>query len=118
MARTTLTVTTTAASGTVWPAMSAADAANGNQFTNDGRTGMIIANGGGAPITATITTNNTYNVGSTTYAVNDLTVVVATGTSKIVGPFDRTLFNSSGSVLVDWSNDTLVTVGVFSLGTS
>lgn len=119
MARTSLTVTTTAAAGTVWPAMGAVDMANGNQFPNTGREGMIIANGGGAPITATITTNGTYDVGSTSYAIADLTVVVATGTSKIVGPFDRTLFNNaSGQVLVDWSNDTVVTVGVFSLGTS
>ena len=119
MARSSLTVTTTAAAGTVWPAMGAVDMGNGNMFPNTGREALIIANGGVVPITATITTNGTYAVGSTAYAIADLAVVVATGTSKIVGPFDKTLFNDANAqVLVDWSADTLITVGVFSLGTS
>lgn len=120
MARTSLTVTTTAASGTTWPALSAVDAANGNSFPNTGREGMLVTNGSSSTVlTATITTNGTYDVGSTSYAIADLTVVVATGSSKIIGPFDRTLFNdANGALLVDWSSSSSVTCGVFSLGTS
>lgn len=119
MARTTLTVTTTAAAGTVLPAATAVDAPNGNQFVNSGREMIEIINGAGAPITATFTTNGVYTVGSVQYAIADLIVTVTNGTSKVCGPFDKTLFNDgTGQVLVDWSSGTTITTRVTSLGTA
>jgi len=119
MARTTFTATTTAASGTVLAAAAAVDGSNGNDWTNTGRELVEITNSAASSITATFITNGTYTVGSTAYAVNDLTVVVAAGTTKVCGPFDRTLFSGTGTtVQVDWSTGAGVLARVITLGSS
>ena len=119
MARTTLTVATTAASGTVITTGTAVDAANGNEFVNSGRELIEITNGVTQQVTATFITNGTYSVGTTNYPISDLAVVIATGTQKACGPFDRTLFNSgTGTVQIDWTTATNVSARVISLGTS
>lgn len=120
MARTTMAAVTTAAAGVVQAAAAAVDQPNGNQFANPtGRAVMEITNGAGSPITATFTTNGVYTVGAVQYAVADLVVTVTNGTSKICGPFDKTLFNDgTGNVLVDWSSGTTVTARVIELGTA
>lgn len=119
MARTALTVTTTAAAGVVLPAPVAVDAPNGNQFVNTGREQIEVTNGSGSPITATFTTNGVYTVGAVQYAIADLVVTIAAGATKACGPFDKTLFNDgTGLVLVDWSSGTTVTARVVSLGTA
>lgn len=119
MPRSSLTVQTTAASGVVLAAATAADGANGNEFVNDGRTLIEITNGSGSSITATFITNGTYNVSSVAYPIADLAVAVAASTTKACGPFDRTLFNSATStVQVDWSLAASVTTRVISLGTA
>jgi len=112
-------VTTTAAAGVTLPAPAAVDAANGNEFVNTGRELIEITNAAASAITATFITNNTYNVGSTAYAIADKAVVVAAGTTVGSGQFDRTLFNSAtNTVQVDWSSGTSITARVISLGTS
>lgn len=120
MPRTAFTVTTTTVglTGTVLPAPGAVDSVNGNSFPNPtGRATIEITNGAGAPITVTFTTGATYNVGSVTYAVVDPPITVTNGTSKVVGPFDKSLFNdATGNVLVDWSSGTTITARVLELG--
>jgi hypothetical protein len=119
MARTTFAVTATAAAGTVIAASNAVDAPNGNQFVNTGRELVEITNGAASPINATFTTNGVYTVGVVQYAIADLVVNVTNGTTKVCGPFDKTLFNDANNfVYVDWSSGTTVTARVISLGTA
>lgn len=119
MARTAFTVVTSAAAGTVIPAPAAVDAANGNSFLNSGREMIEITNGAATPITVTIVTNGTYVVGSAIYPIADLAVTVVNATSKVLGPFDKTLFNDpDGLVQLDWSSGTTITARVIALGTS
>jgi hypothetical protein len=119
MARTTLTVQTTAASGIVAAAATAVDQPNGNKFTNDGRTWIEIINGAGTTLTVTFITNGTYNVQAVAYPIADLAPTIAGTTTKVFGPFDKTLFNdSNGDVNVDFSSGTTVTARVFALGTA
>jgi hypothetical protein len=96
--------------GTV-PTYGAAQApgSGSNMFANDGRTFIHIKNGGASPITATFVTPG--NVAG--LAIADQVVTVTNGTEKMVGPFEPGLFNQSdGTVHVDWSDVTSVTVGV------
>lgn len=120
MTRTTLTVTTSAAAGTVLPAAVAVDAPNGNQFTNTGRELVHVTNGAAANITVGFTTNDTiYTVGSVAYAIADLNVTVQNGTTKIMGPFDTTLFNDANNLVrVDFSSGTTITINVIKMGTA
>jgi len=118
MARTTLPVVTSAAAGVTIIAPVAVDQANGNQFTNTGREMLEITNGSGSTMTATITTNGVYTVGTVQYSVADLVVSIAAGAQKVCGPFDKVLFNDgTNQVLVDWSAGTSVTARVIGLGT-
>lgn len=119
MSATALSVVTTAAAGTVLPAQTAVDSGNGNTFTNTGREALIVTNLSGSSLTVTITTNGVYAVGSVNYSVADLVVTLANNTSKIMGPFDKTLFNDGGqNVDIAWSTNTNVTCNVISLGTA
>ena len=119
MARSSLTVQTTAASGIVLAAAAAVDGSNGNEFANDGRTFIEVTKGAASSITATFVTNGTYNVGAVAYPISDLAVVLASSTTKAMGPFDKTLFDSaSGTVEINWSSGTSVTARVISLGTA
>ena len=119
MTATALSVVTTAAAGTVLPAQAAVDSSNGNTFTNTGREALIVTNLSGSSLTVTITTNGVYAVGSVNYAVADLTVTLANPPSKVMGPFDKTLFNDGGgNVDIGWSTGTNVTCNVLSLGSA
>jgi hypothetical protein len=120
MAFSSLSPVTTAAAGTVISAPVSVDGSNGNEFINDGRTMIEVTNAGtGAPVTATFVTYGTYNVGAVAYAIADQVVTIASGTSKAVGPFDTTLFNSTTStVQVTWSSATSMTARVITLGTA
>ncbi len=119
MTRTALTITTTAAAGVTLNAAQAVDNTNGNTFTNTGRELIEITNGSGSTLTVGFTTNGVYTVGLTQYAVADLNVSVLNATSKVCGPFDKTLFNDgSNNVDVDWSSGSSVTCRVISLGTA
>lgn len=119
MARTTLTVTTSAAAGVVLPAAAAVDQPNGNQFTNTGRELIEITNGSGSSITVTIVTNGVYTVGAVQYPIADLAITIAAGVTRVCGPFDKTLFNDgTAQVLIDYTSGTTVTARVISLGTA
>lgn len=119
MARTSLTVTTTAAQGAVLPAMAAVDQPNGNQFLNTGRELIEVTNGSGSTITVTFITNGVYTVGTVQYAIADSAQTIAAGATKAFGPFDKTLYNDgTGQVLVDYTSGTTVTARVISLGTA
>jgi hypothetical protein len=94
MARTAIVPVTSAAAGTVIAAPAAVDGVNGNQFVNPtGRAIIEITNGGGSPITATFVTNGVYTVASVQYPIADLAVTIANATTRVCGPFDKTLFN-------------------------
>lgn len=108
-----LTVTTTAAAGVVLPAAAAADVA-GDTFANTGKEQLHVINGGGSSINVTITTTGTYNIGAVQYAIADVVVAVANGTTKAIGPFDTGLFGTTVSVA--YSAVTSVTVRVIALG--
>lgn len=114
MPRTALTVTTTAKTGTVQPALVAVDAVNGNSFANTGREIITINNGAGAPITVTFVTTLTYSG----YAIADEVQTVTNGTAKDFGPFDTALFNNAvdGTLGVDYSSGTTITARVTRLG--
>lgn len=93
----------------------AADGVNGNFFINNGRTLLIIKNGGASSITATVTSvPDPYN------RTGDVTVTVAAGAEMVVGPFEQTLFNqasgvTAGGVQLSYSGATSVTVSAVSM---
>lgn len=114
-----MTVTTTAAAGTLLNAPAAVDAANGNSFTNTGRELIEITNGSGTTLTVTFITNGVYAVGTVQYALADINVSVSNATSKVCGPFDKTTYNDGSNLVdVDWSTSNSVTARVISLGTA
>lgn len=113
MARTSLAVTQITVAGTT-PSYSAADSANGMALaSNNGNTWLHVKNTGGSPCTVTLTTP--YTVGGV--AVTDPTVsVIATSGDKLIGPLDPTVFNQAdGTVYVDFSTSSGVTVAAFRL---
>lgn len=121
MPRTAFTVTTAVFGGTVLPAAAAVDAANGNSTANTGttagRVAIEVTNGAGSPITVTVVTNGNYNTAAGAHPIADDAVTVTNGTSKIIGPWDPTLYNdASGNVLIDWSSGTSITARVIALG--
>ena len=92
------------------PTYSAADA-TGNTFPNDGNTIVHIKNGGGSSITVTLPTPG--KVAGVDIA--DPTVSIGAGAEKFIGPFDpRAFAQSDGSVLVNYSGVTTVTVAALS----
>lgn len=89
----------------------AVDAANGNQFQNDGRMFLLVKNGAGAPINVTITTPTTVDGN----VVADLVVAVTNGEQRMIGPFPPNLYNTDGYVYVDYSSGTTITAAVLRL---
>lgn len=117
MARAPFTPIASVATGTVLSAATAVDAGNGNEFSNAARSIIEITNGSASAVTATFITNASYSTVGSAFAVDDVRVVVASSTSKVVGPFDTNLFNSATStVQVDWSHGTSITARVIALG--
>lgn len=121
MPRTAFTVTTAVFGGTVLPAAAAVDAVNGNSIANTGttagRVAIEVTNGAGSPINVTVTTTGNYNTAGGAHAVADEIIAVTNGTSKIIGPWDPTLYNdASNNVLIDWSSGTTITARVIALG--
>src|SRR5580765_310792 len=107
MPRTTLTPINTTAHGTLLTNAVAADNTNGNQFLNpNGRCIIEISNGSTVNMNVTFTPFATRAVSSTVnYAVSNDVQVVVNATSKVFGPFDRSLMNDANSmVYVDFSS--------------
>lgn len=107
---TALTVTDISRSGITATLTSAAAA--GNKFANNGKVFIDISNGYTGAITATFITGRTVD----DLAVADLTVQIASGAEKFIGPFEPGTFNDSdGYVNIDFTTVTTVTIGAFRL---
>jgi hypothetical protein len=113
MARTEITVQDSNQSG-ITPSYVAADSVNGMMFVNDGKTLLHVKNGDAAAKTVTITSVPDFYGRS-----GDLTISVAAGSEKIMGPYETHLFNQSGTnlgkVYVDFDADTSVTLTAIKL---
>lgn len=110
MARTAIAVQEIQFLGSGAIAFTAADATNGMMFPNDGRTVLLIKNGGAGAITVTVT-----SVPDEYGRTGDLIISVAAGEERIVGPLRPALFNQrsgadQGTVYVGFSAATSVTV--------
>lgn len=86
----------------------AAAASGGDEWANTGREYILIKNGGGSPITATLDIKATVD----DLAVTDPTVSVAAGATMIIGPFPPGEFNDSttGRAKVTYSGVSSVTI--------
>ena len=110
--RSELTVTTVGRAGTA-QSLADADQTNGDKFQNDGRTFLILNNLTGAT-TATITvlTGSTYGG----FAVGNQAITLNPAATKIVGPFNKAIFDQTstdaGYVYLDYSAATSVTLMV------
>ncbi|RJX18505.1 MAG: hypothetical protein C4570_06400 [Ammonifex sp.] len=90
----------------------AAAAAGGDNFTNDGRAFLHVKNGSASSINVTVDSAVPCNQGFD----HDITVAVAAGADKMIGPFDPERFNdSTGKVNVTYSAVTTVTVAALHL---
>jgi hypothetical protein len=107
MARTNINVTDASKSGTVLSYV-AADAANGMEFSNSGEEVLHVKNSDTAGKTVTLK-----SVPCSHGRYGDLSITVAAGEERVIGPFDTHLFNQqNGKVNVDFSAATSVTVCV------
>jgi hypothetical protein len=92
--------------------LAAASAGGDNLATNTGKEFLLVANGGGAPITVTLAFAATTLVDG--QAPANKTVVVTNGTTKLIGAFPPGLYNdTNGTVAITYSAVTSVTVGAF-----
>ena len=84
----------------------AAASAGGDTFDNDGRTFLIVRNGGGSPMTVTVDSTQLCSQG---FDHNEPTAVsVANGAERWFGPFPPTRFGTPAAV--SYSAVTSVTV--------
>lgn len=93
MARTALTPTASSKAGTVLPAGTAADVANGNSIANDGSTIILARNTNGASTARTVTITLTGAIDG--FAPAPRTISVAAGTTKVLGPYEVTNYSST-----------------------
>ena len=112
MARTTLTKQQVLNTG-LTPVFSAGDSANGHNFVNDGHQMIYVKNGGGSSINVTV--NTVGKLAGLSLAAQ--VIAVPNAQERMFGPFDPTVFNQAdGTVYIDLSGATSVTVGVFQVG--
>jgi hypothetical protein len=114
VARSALTVQQQNRTGTV-PTYAAANV-DGNSFTNDAKTWVHAKNGSGGSITLTFVSPGTEDG----LAIADHTVAIAAGAEKVIcdlgeGTFEQTSGADRGSVYLDYSGVTSLTIGVFRL---
>lgn len=113
MARTALTVNAVVETGTTLSATSAN--ADGHSLVNTARANQLflyVNNGGGSSINVTIQTPGTVRG----LAIADQVVAVGAGAIKLIGPFDPSFYNqAAGTVYVDFSSVTSVTVAAFKI---
>jgi hypothetical protein len=98
----------------ITPVYSAANA-GGDTFRTGKQNAFVVKNGGGAPITVTISTYP--DVTSYGAAIPDLIVSVPAAGERWIGPFDTATYGSPTDefVHVAYSAITTVTVGVFAI---
>ena len=97
-------------------AMVAADDVNGHEFKNNGRTCLQVSNNNGtAPIDVTIIIPRLVDGLVVTDRVITVSHLVSIKHVQI-GPFPEDVYNDEyGNVLLDFSDDTAVNVGAFSI---
>lgn len=109
MARATLTAQTPARTGTTIT-FAAVDAANGDQFANNGRRLLRFKNTAGSAVTVTVSIGAT--VDGSSAAGKTITVPATTG-DVTTGVYPTYPYNqSNGFVYLDYSSGTNVTVAV------
>lgn len=102
MATVELTVTKIDSDGDAISYTNASTGADNNDFDNNGKTFIIVHNAGASSATATFTTVESRDGN----AVADKAITVAAGATKIIGPFDRQIYNdSNGQVTVTAGGD-------------
>lgn len=107
----TLVVQLSTTAGVVKAALVAA-AVGGDQFANNGKTHLEIANGSGAPITVTVPRTKACDQGS----LHPVTNSVAAGVTDTMGPFPVDLHNdANGMCQITYSGVTTLTIGAFSV---
>lgn len=90
----------------VTPTFGAA-AAGGDKFANNGRTFLVVKNGGGSEVTVTLDSKKNCDQGFD----HNIQVAVAAGAEKWIGSLEPNRFNnSSGEVEASYSAVTSVTV--------
>lgn len=83
-----------------------------DKFLNTGKEMLIVTNGSGGSINATLVTPKTVDGN----AVADPIVAIGAGVTKAIGPFSRDLFNDvDGFLTVNFSGTTTVTAKVVRL---
>jgi hypothetical protein len=98
MPRTALTITDSSKAGTVLAAGTAADVANGNSVSSDGRSYVIIAQNSGVTL-RTITITPTATVDGLVPAAR--TVTLASGVTKVLGPYDIANYSDTLQISAD-----------------
>ena len=83
---------------------------DGSFFENDGKTLLIVKNGGGTSVTVTVASQKQCNQGYS----HDEAVAVPAGEERIVGPFLPSRFNDDSGCHVTYSAVTSVTVAAVS----
>lgn len=111
MARTSLTVTEIPSwgDGLADAGFEAADQSNGNDFTIEKSTVVLVNNGSGGNLTVTL------NLPASRHTANDAatkTFVIANGDIGVCMLFPSLYRQSDGKAWLDWSTDTSVTVAV------
>lgn len=101
MPRTQISVQTPTRAGTVLPAATAMDVANGNYINNSGKTMFTAFNGGGAPYNLTTTLRTTVD-GQTPPA--RVTAIAASAT-VLFGPFPTDIYGTQ--LWIDGANAAL-----------
>lgn len=90
----------------------AACAAGGDQVLNDGRTLLYFKNTDAGTVTVTIVTGGTVSG----IALADVTFTLAQNAEKLIGPFDRLLWNdANGYVQITYSAVTGMTVAAIKI---
>lgn len=82
----------------------AAASGDGHKFTNGGREFVVVNNGYTATVTMTVVTGGSVDG----HAIDDITVGLSAGQTKIVGPFRTSIFNQpsgsdAGQVYLNWN---------------
>ena len=93
----------------------AAASVGGDRFVPDSQTFLHVKNGGGSPITVTVTATGKVD---SDLALGNLVVTVANASEKMIGPFPAQLFvaaDGSGLADVAYSAVTSVTVAAIRL---
>lgn len=102
-----LTVESKAITGTELTANAAA--ADGNTFTNDGQTSIIVYNGSGGTLTFDVVTTQ---VVETTLAVADRSYSLDDATYTLIGTFNTTIYSTTVTIQ-NYSDTTGVIIFVF-----